>query len=40
MEIFENWGSHGHRDWKVREKEMSSTFTIVFERKEFVGKES
>lgn len=36
VEIYKGWGMNGHPDWKVREKEMSSVFTIVFERKEGV----
>ena len=34
-EIYKNWAMKGHPDWSVKEKDMSATFTIIFERKEF-----
>jgi hypothetical protein len=38
VEIFKSWGTHGHKDWKVKEKDMASVFTVNFERKEFANK--
>jgi len=37
-EIYKEWARHGHPDWSVREKEISSVFTVIFERKEFKRK--
>lgn len=34
VEIFKNWGTHGHEEWIVRQKNPSSVFTVVFIRKE------
>lgn len=36
VEIYKNWGRYGHKDWKVSEREMSSIFTVYFERKDGV----
>ncbi|MCK4544180.1 hypothetical protein KAU43_01450 [candidate division WOR-3 bacterium] len=34
VEVFKNWADYGHRDWKVRQRNPSTTFTVLFERKD------
>ncbi len=33
VEIYRNWAMYGHRDWTVKEREMTAVFTIEFKRK-------